>query len=59
MVGDQARDMVAGRLAGCTTLMVGGPPSSDACVDADHACVNLSAAARLIVQLEKSSLTIH
>jgi len=59
MIGDQARDMVAGRLAGCTTLLVGGAPPSDASADADHACVDLYAAARLIAQLENSSLTIH
>ncbi len=54
MVGDQPRDMVAGRLAGCTTLLVGATPRSEACADADHACVDLYAAARLIAQLENS-----
>src|SRR5260370_28192895 len=59
MVGDQARDMVAGRLAGCTTLLVVGAPSAGACTADNHACVDLYAAARLIAQLENSSLTIH
>ena len=59
MVGDQARDMVAGKLAGCTTLLVGRDPASDGCIDADHACVDLDAAARLIAQLETTTLAIH
>src|SRR5260370_23592701 len=59
MVGDQARDMVAGKSAGCTTLLVGRDPYSHASDDADHTCVDLDAAARLIAQLETPSLVIH
>ena len=59
MVGDQARDMIAGKSAACTTLLVGRSPSTDASVNADHACVDLDTAARLIAQLETATLAIH
>jgi D-glycero-D-manno-heptose 1,7-bisphosphate phosphatase len=56
MVGDQERDMIAGKSAGCTTLMVGSGQPAEGCADADHACVDLDAAARLIARLESRAL---
>jgi D-glycero-D-manno-heptose 1,7-bisphosphate phosphatase len=51
MVGDQPKDMAAGKSVGCTTVLVGtGSPRQQP--DADHSCRDLDAAARLIVELE-------
>lgn len=56
MVGDQPGDMTAGKSVGCTTLFVGSRPLLGPPADADHACGDLDAAARLIAQLERASL---
>jgi D-glycero-D-manno-heptose 1,7-bisphosphate phosphatase len=55
MVGDQPRDMVAGKSVGCTTLLVGTGSLEAVPDEADHVCGDLKAAARLIAQLESSS----
>jgi D-glycero-D-manno-heptose 1,7-bisphosphate phosphatase len=51
MVGDQPRDMFAGKTAGCTTVFVGFQLPEEAGI-ADHLCMDLNAASRLITQLE-------
>jgi histidinol phosphatase-like enzyme len=56
MVGDQARDMTAGKSVGCTTLHVGGASLLDQqLADTDHSCANLVAAVSLIVQFENQN----
>ncbi len=55
MVGDQPRDMVAGKSAGCTTFLVGAGDSGALPNEVDHVCGDLEAAARLIAQLERPS----
>jgi D-glycero-D-manno-heptose 1,7-bisphosphate phosphatase len=55
MVGDQPRDMVAGKSVGCTTFLVGAGDSHGVPDEADHVCGDLEAAARLIAQLESPS----
>lgn len=54
MVGDQPRDMAAGKSVGCTTLFVGADSTPQEPGAVDHRCGNLEAAARLIAQLESS-----
>ena len=51
MVGDQDRDIIAGKSVGCTTMLVesGGPTAA---AGADYVCRDLQAAANLIVELE-------
>ena len=56
MVGDQSRDMVAGKSVGCTTVWVTSGAISAKPRDADHVCNDLVAAAQLIAQLEAVSL---
>jgi D-glycero-D-manno-heptose 1,7-bisphosphate phosphatase len=52
MVGDQGRDMIAGKSVGCITFLI-GPERLEAKADqADHICGDLYAAVRLIAQLE-------
>jgi D-glycero-D-manno-heptose 1,7-bisphosphate phosphatase len=52
MVGDQLRDMIAGKSVGCTTVFVGSEMPSQGAGETDHSCTDLDAAARLIAQLE-------
>lgn len=52
MVGDQSRDMIAGKSVGCTTVFVDSARVPDKPGEADHVCRDLSAAANLIAQLE-------
>jgi D-glycero-D-manno-heptose 1,7-bisphosphate phosphatase len=52
IVGDQLRDMAAGKSAGCTTIMVGATQATRP-AEADHVCLDLPAAAALILELEK------
>jgi D-glycero-D-manno-heptose 1,7-bisphosphate phosphatase len=59
MVGDQPRDMVAGKTVGCTTLLVGSDPQPASVSDADHLCSDLGAAARLIAELETVGAARH
>jgi D-glycero-D-manno-heptose 1,7-bisphosphate phosphatase len=59
MVGDQPRDMTAGKSVGCTTVFVTSAGLADKPPQADHVCNDLAAAARLIVQLEEASLAVH
>ena len=59
MVGDQLRDMIAGKSVGCSTFLVGTSDSSGHATEADYVCPDLSAAVRLIAQLESASLAIH
>ena len=56
MVGDQPRDMIAGKSVGCTTLLVNAGASNHESQDADQVCKDLAAAAQLIAQLEALSL---
>jgi D-glycero-D-manno-heptose 1,7-bisphosphate phosphatase len=56
MVGDQSRDMRAGKSVGCTTLFVGTKLLNQQPGDADHSCADLEAAANLIAQLESPGL---
>jgi histidinol phosphatase-like enzyme len=58
MVGDQPRDMTAGKSVGCTTLFVGTNLLNQQPSDADHSCEDLEAAARLIAQLESPGLVL-
>ena len=59
MVGDQPRDMTAGKSAGCTTVLVASGAPAGRPDDADHVCTDLPDAARLIAQLEEASLAVH
>lgn len=52
MVGDQLRDMIAGKSVGCTTVFVGAQVPPHSADETDHSCTDLDAAARLIAQLE-------
>jgi D-glycero-D-manno-heptose 1,7-bisphosphate phosphatase len=56
MVGDQPRDVIAGKTVGCTTLLVGLDVASRADCGADHLCSDLNAAARLIAELEATGV---
>jgi D-glycero-D-manno-heptose 1,7-bisphosphate phosphatase len=57
MVGDQCRDIVAGRNVGCTTVLVGSDAPTSIGDEADHMRKDLEAAAELITELEGASLT--
>jgi D-glycero-D-manno-heptose 1,7-bisphosphate phosphatase len=52
MVGDQARDVIAGKSVGCTTFLIGAGRLEAKPDEADHMCGDLNAAVRLITQLE-------
>ena len=52
MVGDQPRDMIAGKSVGCTTFLVGAQSLQAKPSEADYVCGDLESAARLIAQLE-------
>ncbi len=55
MVGDQQRDMIAGKSVGCTTVFVGGD-GSEKPPEADLVCRDLAAVAQLIAKLEPASV---
>jgi D-glycero-D-manno-heptose 1,7-bisphosphate phosphatase len=55
MVGDQPRDMIAGKSVGCTTVLVAPQGLAAVPREADHVCSDLAAAAQLIAQLEAMS----
>ena len=59
MVGDQPRDMIAGKSVGCTTVFVDSGALPDKPGEADHVCRDLDAAARLIAQLEGAGMASH
>lgn len=59
MVGDQPKDMSAGKSVGCTTVLVTSGVAHERPADADHVCKDLVAAARLIANLERSSVAVH
>lgn len=52
MVGDQPRDIAAGRAAGCTTVLVGGSAHSPTLADADFVVNDLSSTVALIQNFE-------
>jgi len=52
MVGDQSRDMLAGKAVGCKTILVGAAPDADAVTHADHVQRDLPSAVTLILELE-------
>jgi D-glycero-D-manno-heptose 1,7-bisphosphate phosphatase len=54
MVGDQRRDMIAGKSVGCTTFLIGAEHLGAKPDEADHRCGDLGAAVRLIAQLEST-----
>ena len=56
MVGDQARDMIAGKCVGCTTVFVASGALPTKPSEADHVCRDLDAAAHLIAQLEGATV---
>jgi D-glycero-D-manno-heptose 1,7-bisphosphate phosphatase len=57
MVGDQTRDMTAGKSVGCTTLFIGASLNQQP-GEADHSCEDLEAAARLIIRLENHNRSV-
>jgi phosphoglycolate phosphatase-like HAD superfamily hydrolase len=59
MVGDQPRDLRAGKTVGCITVFVASDLANERLTQADYTCVDIVAAARLIAQLERSNLAIH
>src|SRR5438105_4106652 len=59
MVGDQLRDMTAGKSVGCTTLFVTTGAPSHQPGEADYVCNDLADAARLIAELEEASLAVY
>jgi D-glycero-D-manno-heptose 1,7-bisphosphate phosphatase len=59
MVGDQPRDMGAGKSVGCTTVFVTSGVANDRPAEADYTCEDLVAAARLIAHIEQSRVAIH
>ena len=59
MVGDQPRDMTAGKSVGCTTLFVTSSEPADRPAEADLICPDLAAAARLIARLELTSMAVQ
>jgi len=59
MVGDQPRDMIAGKSVGCTTFLIGTGRPEPKPDEADHVCGDLEAATRLIAQLESAIVAIH
>lgn len=56
MVGDQPRDMIAGRSVGCTTVLVASALGRAEAREANYVCNDLEAAAGIIVRLEAASL---
>jgi D-glycero-D-manno-heptose 1,7-bisphosphate phosphatase len=54
MVGDQPRDVIAGKSVGCATILVGAEYLEAKPDEADHICRDLDAAVRLIAQLEST-----
>lgn len=52
MVGDQPKDMTAGKTVGCITVFVDPGGFREVPGEADYVCTDLVAAAHLIVQLE-------
>ena len=54
MLGDQARDMVAGKSAGCTTVFIGSRSTAAGPIESDYFCDDLSAAVTLLVALENA-----
>jgi D-glycero-D-manno-heptose 1,7-bisphosphate phosphatase len=59
MVGDQPRDLRAGKTVGCITVFVASELANERPTEADYQCADIVAAARLIAQLERSSLAVH
>ena len=59
LVGDQPRDMTAGKAVGCTTVFVTSGVPKVRPAEADYMCEDLASAARLIVKLEDASLAVH
>jgi D-glycero-D-manno-heptose 1,7-bisphosphate phosphatase len=59
MVGDQPRDLRAGKTVGCITVFVASGVADERPAEADYACDDLVAAARLIAHLEGSRVAIH
>ena len=59
MVGDQQRDMTAGKSVGCTTVFVTSGGRNERPTEADYMCKDLANAARLIAKLEDASLATH
>jgi D-glycero-D-manno-heptose 1,7-bisphosphate phosphatase len=59
MVGDQPRDMTAGKSVGCTTMFVTSGEPADRPAAADLICSDLAAAASLIAQLELASVAVQ
>jgi D-glycero-D-manno-heptose 1,7-bisphosphate phosphatase len=59
MVGDQPRDLRAGKTVGCVTVFVASGVAKERPTEADYACKDIVAAARLIAKLELASLSIH
>jgi D-glycero-D-manno-heptose 1,7-bisphosphate phosphatase len=57
MVGDQARDMIAGKNVGCTTVLVGWDAPPQNAGDADYLRRDLVGAVELITQLEGAPVT--
>ncbi len=58
MVGDQPRDLRAGKTVGCITVFVASELANERPTEADYTCADIVAAARLIAQLERSSTVI-
>jgi D-glycero-D-manno-heptose 1,7-bisphosphate phosphatase len=59
MVGDQPGDMRAGKSVDCTTVFVTSGGANERPAEADYACEDIVAAARLIAQIEQSRVAIH
>lgn len=59
MVGDQPRDMGAGKSVGCITVFVTSGVANERPAEADYACEDIVAAARLIAHIEESPMAIH
>ena len=57
MVGDQPRDMIAGKSVGCTTVLVAPHGLAAMPREADHVCSDLGVASMLIAKLEAMSPT--
>jgi D-glycero-D-manno-heptose 1,7-bisphosphate phosphatase len=59
MIGDQPRDVAAGKAVGCTTFLVGPEAGTAAECGPDQLSRDLNAAARLIAELEAAALHVH
>jgi D-glycero-D-manno-heptose 1,7-bisphosphate phosphatase len=59
MVGDQPRDLRAGKTVGCITVFVASELANERPTEADYTCADIVAAAHLIAELERSSTVIH